>query len=67
MPQFDMTITTGNILEIIGIVGGGLLFLQRVCARLNAIESKLEERMRQGAATDEKVEQIMTHLLAQQR
>ena len=63
MPHFDWTVTTGNILEIIGIIGGGVIFLYRVCARLNSIEAKLNERMRQGVKTDEKVDRIVDHML----
>lgn len=65
MPTFDLTITTGNVLEIIGIISGGMLFLYRVCARLNAIEAKLEERIRVGNATDEKVDRLIDFMLDQ--
>ena len=63
MPHIDWTITTGNILEILGIVGGGLLFLHRVCLQLAHIKNKLEEHEKLDVETRDNVNRIIDHLL----
>ena len=40
--MFDWTITLGNIVEIAGIIGGGLLFLSKMTATIDRLDYRLK-------------------------
>jgi hypothetical protein len=37
-----MTVTLGNVIEMAGMAGGGLVFMYRACSRLDRIDERVK-------------------------